>query len=49
MNVDEEVVHPVPKLLDVGVLVGRPFVAVDADALVDPLAVQVQLACRATP
>ncbi len=39
---DEEVVHAVAKLLDVGVLVGGSLVAVNADPLVDPLPVEVE-------
>src|SRR5690606_15362819 len=32
---DEEIIHAVAELLDVGVLVGRAFVAVNGNALVD--------------
>ena len=38
----EEVVHAVAELLDVGVLVGGTFVAIDGDALVDFVAVEVE-------
>ena len=37
----KKVVHPVAQLLDVGVLVGGSFVAVDRDALVHDLAVKI--------
>ena len=39
---DEEVVHAVAQLLDIGVLVGGALVAVDGDALVDLVAVEVE-------
>ena len=45
----KEVGHALAQLLDVGMLVGRTFVAVDRQALVDASALQVELACRATP
>lgn len=38
----EEIVHAVAELLDIGVLVGGAFVAVDGDALVDDFAVEVE-------
>ena len=38
----EEIVHAVAELLDIGVLVGGAFVAVDGDALVDYFAVEVE-------
>jgi hypothetical protein len=40
---DEEVVHAVAELLHVGVLVGRALVAVDRDALVHDVALEVVL------
>ncbi len=39
----EEVVHAIAELLDIGVLVGGAFVAVYGDALVDDVAVEVEL------
>ena len=39
----EEVVHAVAELLDIGVLVGGAFVAVNGDALIDDVAVEVEL------
>ena len=39
----EEVVHAIAQLLHVGVLIGRAFVSVDRDALVDGLAIEIEL------
>ena len=41
MKVTKKLLMPVAELLDVGVLVGRALVAVDGDALVDDLALEV--------
>lgn len=39
----EEVVHAIAELLDIGVLVGGAFVAVNGDALIDDVAVEIEL------
>ena len=38
----EKVVHAVAQLLDIGVLVGGAFVAIDRDALVHNLAIEIE-------
>ena len=38
----EKVVHAVAQLLDIGVLVGGAFVAIDRDALVHGLAIEIE-------
>ena len=42
MKAGEEIVHAVAELLDVGVLVGGAFVAINGEALVDDLAIEVE-------
>ena len=45
----EEIRDAVAQLLDVGVLVGRAFVAVNGNALVDDAALRGRVPCRAIP
>ena len=46
---NKEIVHSVAQLLDIRVLIGRALVAVNRDALIDDLSIEIALLCRAIP